>query len=101
MTETSSKKDPIEESRTMGRQAMLNMAKDYEKSPAMIQHAIETYKEVIAAALDSKEANEARKSLLRIAQKFEKEGKKESAFHIYQKLAREFPRQAPRHPLKY
>ena len=95
------KKDPIEESKAKGRQAMLDMAKDYEKNPAKIQHAIEAYKEVIVSSPDSKEADEARGGLLRIAQKFEKEGKKESAFHIYQKLARELPRQAPYHPLKY
>ena len=94
-------KDPIEESKAKGRQAMLDMAKDYEKNPAKIQHAIEAYKEVIVSSPDSKEADEAREGLLGIAQRFDKEGKKESAFHIYQKLARELPRQAPRHPLKY
>ena len=94
-------KDPIEESKAKSRQAMLDMAKDYEKNSAKIQHAIEAYKEVIVSASDSEEANEAREGLLRIAQKFEKEGKKESAFHLYRKLARELPRQAPTHPLKY
>ena len=95
------KKEPIEESRIKGQQAMLEMAKDYEKNPAKIQHAIEAYKEVIVSSPDSKEADEAREGLLRIAQKFEKEEKKESAFHLYQKLARELPRSAPRHPIKY
>jgi len=94
-------KDPIEESKTKGRQALLDMAKDYEKNPAKIQHAVEAYKEVIVSSPDSKEANEARKGLLGIAQKFEKEGKKESAFHLYQQLAREFPQQVSTHPLKY
>jgi len=95
------KKDPIEESKAKGRQAMLDMAKDYGKSSATIQHAIEAYKEVIVSSPDSKEADESREGLLGIAQRFDKEGKKESAFRIYQKLARELPRQAPRHPLKY
>jgi len=94
-------KDPIEESKAKSREALLKMAKDYEKNPAMIQHAIEAYKEVIVSVPDSKEADGAREGLRGIAQKFEKEGKKESAFHIYRKLARELPRQAPRHPLKY
>ena len=95
------KKDPIEESKTKGRQAMLDMAKDYEKKPVKIQHAIEAYKEVIVSSPDSKEADEAREGLLGIAQRFEKEEKKESAFRIYQKLARELPRSAPARPLKY
>ena len=88
--------DPIEKSRAKGRQAMLEMAKNYEKNKATIQHAIEAYKEIIAANPESEEAGEARESLLNIAQKFEKEGKRASAFHIYQKLARELPRQAPK-----
>ena len=93
--------DSIEKSRAKSRQAMLEMAKNYEKNKATIQHAIEAYKEVIAADPGSKEADEAREAFLNIAQKFEKEGKRASAFHIYQKLARELPRQAPYHPLKY
>ena len=101
MTETSSKKDPIEESKAKSRQAMLDMAEDYEKDKTMIHHAIEAYKEIVASAPDSKEADEARESLLRIAQRFEKEGKRESAYHLYKKLARELPREAPSRPLKY
>ena len=95
------KKDPIEESRAKGQQAMLEMAKDYEKSSATIQHAIEAYKEVIVSAPDSREADRAREGLLGIAQKFQKEGKKESAFHIYRKLARELPKTAPSRSIKY
>ncbi len=95
------KTDPIEESKAKSRRAMLDMAKDYEKDKTMIHHSIEAYKEIVVSAPDSKEADEARESLLRIAQRFEKEGKKESAYHLYKKLAREFPRQAPDRPLKY
>ena len=49
---------------------------------------------------DSEEAEDAREGLMTIARRFEKEGKRESAFHIYRKLARELPRSAP-HPVKY
>lgn len=93
--------DLIEKSKAKARQALLDIAGDYEKRKGMIQHAIEAYKEIIVAAPVSKEADEAREGLMKIAQGFEKEGKRESAFHIYRKLARELPREAPVRPLKY
>lgn len=91
----------VEKSKAKAREALLELAQSYEGKKGMIQHAIEAYKEAIVADPDSKEAEEAREGLLKIAQKFEKEGKKESAFHIYRKLARELPRPAPSHPVKY
>lgn len=83
------------------REALIEMARSYEGKKGLIQHAIEAYKEAIVSDPDSKEAEDAREGLMKIAQRFEKEGKRESAFHIYRKLARELPRPAPRHPVKY
>jgi len=97
----STNEDLAGESKIEARRALLEMAKSYEKSVTTIQHAIEAYKEVIVSAPDLEEADEARKGLLGIAQRFEKEGRKESAFHIYRKLARELHRPAPSHPVKY
>ena len=74
-----------QDSEVSARQAMLKMAKEWEKTK--VQHAIEGYEAVIESYPESEEAQEAKESLLRIAQSYEKEGKKESAFHLYKKLA--------------
>ena len=74
-----------QDSKVSARQAMLKMAKEWEKTK--VQHAIEGYEAVIESYPESEEAQEAKESLLRIAQSYEKEGKKESAFHLYKKLA--------------
>ena len=72
------KKEPIEESRIKGQQAMLEMAKDYEKNPAKIQHAIEAYKEVIVSSPDSKEADEEKKKLEARVKELEGKSKQEA-----------------------
>ena len=74
-----------QDSETSARQAMLKMAREWEKTK--VQHAIEGYEAVITSYSASAEAQEAKDSLIRIAQNYEKEGKKESAFHLYKKLA--------------
>lgn len=74
-----------QDSKISARQAMMKMAREWEKTK--VQHAIESYEAVIASCPASEEAQEAQESLLRIAQGYEKEGKKESAFHLYKKLA--------------
>ncbi|MFH1968064.1 MAG: hypothetical protein ABIJ84_01610 [bacterium] len=94
------KKD-LEASRAKSRQALLNMARGYEKDPAKVNHAVAAYKEVIAIDPDSKEADEARDSILRIAQRLEREGKKYAAHHLYQQIARELPSRLEKYPLKY
>jgi len=72
-------------SKAVARQALLKMAKEWGKTK--VQHAIEGYEAVIESYPESEEAQEAKEALLKIAQSYEKEGKKESAFHLYKKLA--------------
>lgn len=69
------------------REALLAMAKAWEKEPRKIQHAIEAYERVIGADPKSKAADQAREALLGIAKKFEQGGKKYSAYYLYQKVA--------------
>ena len=68
------------------REALLEMARAWEKEPGKIQHAIGAYEEVIGSDIESKEAEQAREALLEIAKRFEKEGKKHSAFYLRHKL---------------
>ena len=77
--------DIKQDSKTLARQAMLKMSGGWEKTK--VQHAIEGYEAVIESYPASEEAQEAKGALARIAQSYEKEGKKESAFHLYKKLA--------------
>lgn len=91
----------IDKAKAKARQALLDVAGNYEKRKGKSQHAIEAYKEVIVASPDSIEAEKAREGLLKMAQRFEDEGKSESAYYIYKKLARELPRRAPSEPIKY
>jgi len=81
MTEITSEKN-----KAKARQALLEMAKAWEKTPSKIQHAIETYERVIGTDPESKEAEQAREALFEIAKRFEKEGKKYSAYYLYQKI---------------
>ena len=74
-----------QDSRASARRAMLKMAGEWEKTK--VQHAIESYEAAIESDPESEEAQEAKEALLGIAQGFEKRGKKESAFHLYKKLA--------------
>lgn len=75
-----------DKTKTTARNALLEMAKIWEKEPGKIQHAIEAYERVIGIDPESKEAGEAREQLLEIAKRFEKEGKKYSAYYLYQKI---------------
>jgi len=75
-----------DKTKTVGRNALLEMAKEWEKEPGKIQHAIEAYERIIGINPESKEAEEAREQLLEIAKRFEKEGKKYSAYYLYQKI---------------
>lgn len=79
---------PTKENNTKakGRGALLDMAKDWDKEEKT-QHAIEAYEAVIEADPESKEANQAREALLVIARQFDKQGKKNSAYHLFHKLA--------------
>jgi tetratricopeptide (TPR) repeat protein len=75
-----------DETKTKAREELLEMAKAWEKEPGKIQHAIETYERVIGTDPESKEADKARDALLEIANRFDKEGKKYSAYYLYQKI---------------
>ena len=75
-----------EKTKTKAIEELLEMAKAWEKEKGKIQHAIEAYERVIGMALESKEADQARDALLEIAKRFEKEGKKYSAYYLYQKI---------------
>lgn len=72
--------------KTKARQAMLEMAKEWDKK-GKIQHAIEGYDAVIEADPESKEADQAKDALLEIAKRYEQKGKKNSAYYLYHKLA--------------
>jgi len=75
-----------DKTKATARNALLEMAKIWEKEPGKIQHAIEAYERIIGIDSESKEAEKARDALLEIAKKFEKEGKKYSAYYLYQKI---------------
>jgi len=75
-----------EKIKTKAIEELLEMAKTWEEEPGKIQHAIETYERVIGIDPESKEAERAREALLEIAKRFEKEGKKYSAYYLYQKI---------------
>jgi hypothetical protein len=77
-----------DKTKAKSREALLEMAKAWEKEPGKINHAIAAYEEIIGGDLESKEAEEAREALLEIAKRLEKEGKKYSAFSLRYKLAR-------------
>jgi len=79
---------PISQDKTKAsaRNALLEMAKEWEREPGKIQHAIEAYERVIGTDPESKEAEKARDALFEIAKGFEKEGKKYSAYYLYQKI---------------
>lgn len=72
--------------KTKAREELLEMAKGWEAEKGKIQHAIEAYERVIGTDPRSKEADQARDALLEIAKRFEKEGKKYSAYYLYQKI---------------
>jgi len=75
-----------DETKTKARQELLEMAKEWESKRGKIQHAIEAYERVIGTDPESKEAERAREALFGIAKRFEKEGKKYSAYYLYQKM---------------
>ncbi len=69
------------------RQALLDMAREWHKNPATINHAIKAYKDIIAAFdHGSSAANEAEQALLKIAKDWEKKGKKYAATRLYKEL---------------
>ena len=76
-----------DKTKAKAKEALLEMAKKWEKEPGKTQHAIEIYEKVIGIDPESREAEQARNALLEIARRFEKEGKKYSAYYIYQKMS--------------
>jgi len=82
MTETTSDKN-----KTKARQAMLAMARKWDKERGKIQHAIEGYEAVIEADPKSAEANQAKDALFEIAKRYDQEGKEHSAYYLYHKMA--------------
>ena len=75
-----------DKTKAKAREELLEMAKAWEKEKGKIQHAIEAYERVIGTDLESKEADQARDALLEIAKRFDNEGKKYSAYYLYQKI---------------
>ncbi len=67
-------------------QATLRMAKEWQKSKDTIHHAIKSYEDVIRVDSESAEAGEAREALLKIAEDWEKKGRKYAAAKLYKKL---------------
>lgn len=67
-------------------QAILEMAKEWHKSENTINHAIKSYKDIIQFDSESAEADEARKALLKIAEDWDKKGRKYAAVRLYKEL---------------
>lgn len=68
-------------------EALLNMAREWHKNPAAINHAIKAYKDIIATFdSESPEVDEAKQALLKIAKEWEKKGKKYAAIRLYKEL---------------
>lgn len=67
-------------------QAILEMAKEWHKSEDTINHAIKSYKDIIRSEPESAEADEARKALLKIAEDWDKKGRKYAAARLYKEL---------------
>lgn len=68
-------------------QAILDMAKEWNKSEDTIHHAIKSYKDVIRIDSESSEAEQARAALLKIAEDWNKKGRKYAAMRLYKELA--------------
>jgi len=68
-------------------EALLNMAREWHKNPAAINHAVKAYKDIIAAFdSESPAVNEAKQTLLKIAKDWEKKGQKYAATRLYKEL---------------
>ena len=67
-------------------QATLNMAKDWSESQDTIHHAIKSYEDVIQIDSESPEADQAREGLLKIAEDWDKKGRKYAAARLYKEL---------------
>ena len=67
-------------------QATLRMAKEWQKSEDTTHHAIKSYEDVIRIDSESQEADEARSALLKIAEDWEKKGRKYAAARLYKEL---------------
>lgn len=76
----------IKLNKAKARDALLKMAEAWDKK-GWVQNAIEGYESVIEADSKSVEADNARAALLEIAKRFEQEGKRHAAYHLYHKLA--------------
>jgi hypothetical protein len=64
------------------RKAILDMGKTWEDSGDVYQ-AVITYKDLIEAASETPEAEEAKEGLLRVAKYYQKEGAKHTALSLY------------------
>ena len=62
------------------------MAKDWHKSEDTMHHAIKSYEDVIQIDSESSEADEARGALLKIAEDWDKKGRKYAAARLYKEL---------------
>ena len=67
-------------------EATLDMAKEWSESEDTIHHAIKAYEDVIRAVPDSPIADRARAALFKIAEDWNRKGKKYAAARLYKKL---------------
>ncbi|MBI2633269.1 MAG: hypothetical protein HYW78_02660 [Parcubacteria group bacterium] len=86
MTEEKNKNLSDQEMMRQAQQATLRMAQEWQKSKDTTHHAIKSYEDVIQTDPESQEAGEARSSLLKIAEYWEKKGQKYAAAKLYKKL---------------
>lgn len=67
-------------------QATLNMAKEWQRSENTIHHAIKSYDDVIQIDSKSHEADQAREELFKIAEDWNRKGRKYAAARLYKNL---------------
>ncbi|KKS38465.1 MAG: hypothetical protein A3G49_05080 [Candidatus Sungbacteria bacterium RIFCSPLOWO2_12_FULL_41_11] len=86
MTNEQKKKLSDQEMTKKSQQATLRMAQEWQKSEDTIHHALKSYEDVIQVDPESDEAGEAREALVKIAEDWDKKGRKYAAAKLYKKL---------------
>ncbi len=86
MDEEQKKNLSDQEMTKISQQATLRMARDWNKSENTVHHAIKSYEDVIRVDSESVEAGEAREALVKIAEDWDKKGRKYAAAKLYKKL---------------
>ncbi|MDP3052322.1 MAG: hypothetical protein Q8N42_02325 [bacterium] len=86
MTEENAKNFSAQATIKKSHQAILKMAQEWQKSEDTIHHAIKSYEDVIQIDSESPEADQAREGLLKIAEDWDKKGRKYAAARLYKQL---------------